>query len=289
MSKKQVHNGFIRDFDLKDTSVRVIYNIFLCAGIFVAMICIAPLIWVILSGFKDIREFARETTILPKSFNLEGYIKTWNALRIAHYFRNSLISVLGSIVCAVFFNGLLGYALSKVKPRGSKLIMGLVLWSMLIPPTTSIVPQFMNIARLGMTGTFLPLWLAIGANAFFVILFKEFFDDLPYSFIEAAKIEGAGDFTIFMKIAVPLSRAIIVVIVIYAINAAWSDFLLPYLVLKNSNFETVMVRLFEFRAGRISDVDVLRAIVFVTLPPVVLYFIFQKQITQISLRSGIRE
>lgn len=289
MSKKETSNGFIRDFDLNDSSVRLIYYIFLGVGIALAIISLAPFFWVMLSGFKDIREFAREMTIFPKKYDFASYGRTWTMLHIGRYFRNSLFSVLGSVFCAVFFNGLLGYALSKIKPAGSKVIFGLILWSMLIPPTTSVVPLFMNISRLGLTGSFIPLWLAIGANAFFVILFKEFFDDLPQSFIEAARIDGAGDFTIFMKIAVPLSKAIIVVIIIYAINAAWSDFLLPYLVLKNSNFETVMVRLFEFRAGRVNDVEVLRAIVFIMLPPVVLYFVFQKQITQISLRSGIRD
>ncbi|HCC38208.1 MAG TPA: carbohydrate ABC transporter permease [Treponema sp.] len=289
MSKKKTNNGFIRELELKDSSVRLVYNIFLITGIVIAVVSVAPLFWVILSGFKEVREFARETSIFPKRIDFAGYIKTWKDLRIGLYFRNSLISVVGSVICAVFFNGLLGYALSKIKPVGSKLVFGLVLWSMLIPATVSVVPLFMNISRLRLTGTFIPLWLSIGANAFFVILFKEFFDDLPQSFVEAARIDGAADFTIFMRIAVPLSKAIIMVIVIYAINAAWSDFLLPYLVLKNSNFETVMVRLFEFRAGRISDVDVLRAIVFIMLPPVILYFIFQKQITQISLRSGIRD
>jgi multiple sugar transport system permease protein len=245
-------------------------------------------IWLFLSGFKDIREFVRETTILPKSFNFGNYLKTWDDLKFIRYYRNSLISVTGSVVCAVFFNGLLGYVLSKVKPKGSKAIYGMVLWSLLVPATVSIVPLFVNISRLHLTGSFIPLWLSIGANAFFVILFKNFFDELPQSLIEAAQIDGARNFTIFMKVAVPLSQAIIMVIVLYAINAAWSDFLLPYLSLKNSGLETVMVRLFQFRGSRANDVEVLRGIVFAVIPPIVLFFIFQKYITQISLSSGIK-
>jgi multiple sugar transport system permease protein len=162
------------------------------------------------------------------------------------------------------------------------------MWSLLIPATTSIVPLFVNISRLGLTGSFIPLWLAIGANAFFVILFKNFFDELPQSLIEAAKIDGAKDLLIFRKIAIPLSRAIIMVIVLYSINAAWSDFLLPFLTLQGTDLETVMVRLFSFRAGRTNAVQVLRAIVFSIIPPIVLFFIFQRYITQISLHSGIK-
>jgi len=288
MAKAQVNNGLVRDFDLSQGPVRVFYCIILIIGFFVAFLGIAPLIWLLLSGFKDIREFVREPTILPKAFNFNYYVITWGQLYFFKYYRNSLISVVGSVVCAVFFNGLLGYTLSKVKPKGSNIILGMVLWSLLIPGTVSIVPLFLNISRLRLTGSFLPLWLSIGANAFFVVLFKNFFDELPHSLIEAARIDGAKDFTIFIRVAVPLSQAIIMVIVLYAINAAWSDFLLPYLTLRGTDLETVMVRLFQFRGSRATDVDVLRGIVFSLVPPIVLFFIFQRYITQISLNTGIK-
>jgi multiple sugar transport system permease protein len=285
---KKANNGIIRNLDMKQGYVRCLYAIILAVGIVVSFIGIAPLIWVMLSGFKDIREFSRETTILPRTFDFSVYYKTWTQLHFAHYYLNSFISVIGSVVSAVFFNGILGYTLSKVKPAGSKIVLMLIMWCLLIPGTTSVVPLFINISKLGLTGSFLPLWLSIGASAFYVVLFKNFFDELPQSLIEAAKIDGATNFTIFTRIAVPLSKAIIMVIVIYSVNAAWSDFLLPYLVLNNTNLETVMVRLFKFRGTRTSDVDVIRSLVFAMVPPIVLFFIFQKQITQVTIQSGIK-
>jgi multiple sugar transport system permease protein len=289
MEKASSNNGLIRDFDLKQKSVFYFYRyVILTIGILASFIGFAPLIWLFLSGFKDIREFVRDTTILPKTFNFGNYIKTWDDLKFVRYYSNSFISVIGSVGCAVFFNGLFGYVLSKIKPKGSSIILGLVMWSLLVPTTVSIVPLFVNISRIHLTGSFIPLWLSIGSNAFFVILFKNFFDELPQSLIEAAQLDGARNFTIFLKIAVPLSQAIVMVIVLYAINAAWSDFLLPYLSLKNSGLETVMVRLFQFRGSRANDVEILRGIVFAVIPPIVLFFIFQKYITQISLRSGIK-
>jgi multiple sugar transport system permease protein len=287
-SKANANNGIIRTLDLKQNRVRVLYGFILAIGVAVSFIGAAPLIWVALSGFKDIREFSRETTILPRAFDIGVYIKTWTQLHFARYYLNSFISVAGSVASAVFFNGILGYALSKVRPAGSKIVMMMIMWCLLIPGATSVVPLFINISRLGLTGSFVPLWLSIGANAFYVVLFKNFFDELPQSLIEAAKIDGAGSFTIFTRIAVPLSKAIVMVIVMYSVNAAWSDFLLPYLVLNNTSLETVMVRLFLFRGGRTSDVDVLRSIVFAVAPPIVLFFIFQRQITQVTIQSGIK-
>ena len=288
MVKKVHYNGIIRDFDFKSPSVKNLYVVILIFGLSVSLLGIAPLIWMILSGFKNIREFMAGVNILPETWDFQSYLATWNQLGFTRYYFNSFLSVSGSIVCAVFFNGLLGYVLSKVKPAGSKIVYGLVLWSLLIPATTSLVPLFINIVRLNLVGTFIPLWLAIGANAFFVVLFKNFFDDLPQSLIEAAQIDGAKNFTIFMKIAVPLSKPIIMVIIIYAINAAWSDFLLPYLVLGGSQFETVMVRLFSFRMSRSNEVAIIRALVFSIIPPVILFMIFQKQIAGMALHSGIK-
>jgi len=88
---KQANNGLLRDFDLKQNSVRLVYTLILVIGIITALAGIAPLIWLILSGFKDIREFVREPSILPKIFNFDNYIRTWNDLRFIRYFRNSFI------------------------------------------------------------------------------------------------------------------------------------------------------------------------------------------------------
>jgi multiple sugar transport system permease protein len=281
--------GVIREHDLKKPIVKLIYDGVVLITVIIVLLCIAPVIWVLLSGFKDIREFTVGKNILPNAFNINRYFETWNRLHFVRYYKNSFFSVAGSVVSAVFFNGLLGYALSKIKPRGSKIIYGLIMWSLLIPATTSIVPLFININRIGLSGSFIPLWLSIGANAFYVIMFKNFFDVLPISLVEAAKIDGSTDFQIFRLIAIPLSKAIVMVIIMFSINAAWSDFLLPYLVLNNTGLETVMVRLFQFRtATKATDVDILRAVTFVMGPPIILFLIFQKQITQVTLHSGIK-
>lgn len=288
IKNKTASTGIIRDFDLKRTHVRLTYRLILIVSLIIIVVGILPLVWVFLSGFKDIKEFIRDISILPKSFNIMKYVDTWGNLKFVKYYRNSFISVAGSVVCAILFNGLFGYALSKIKPAGSSFLYALVLWGLLIPSTTSIVPLFMNITRLKLNGTFIPLWFSMGANAFYVVLFKNFFDTLPKSLIEAAKIDGATDVFIFQHIAIPLSKAITMVVIMYAVTAAWSDFLLPYLILNNSGLETVMVRLFQFRGSKATDVEILRAIVFVMVPPIILFLIFQKQITQVTIQSGIK-
>ena len=291
LTKKEenLYTGVIKKYDMNRLSVRIIYYMVFAVCLMIMIVCVFPFLWTILSSFKTIKEFASEPNIIPHQFQFSGFIKTWTSLKFVKYYMNSAISVLGSIVCAIIFNGMFGYVLSKVRPFGSKVFEMLVMWGLLIPATTSIVPLFMNLSKLGLTGTFIPLWLSMGANAFYVVLFKNFFDSLPASYIEAATIDGAGNVTIFFKIVVPLSKSIIMVVGLYAITAAWSDFLLPFLLLQNTAFETVMVKLFSLmRGAKINDVEMLRAIVFAIIPPVILFIIFQKQITQVTIQSGIK-
>jgi multiple sugar transport system permease protein len=286
---KNKDNGIITYSDLKKPSVRILYYALFAVCILITLISIAPPVWVFLSSFKDIKEFTLDPTLLPKSFELNKFIKTWNDLKFVKYYINSFYSVAGSVVCAIVFNGLLAYAISILKPKGSKFIYALILGSLMVPATTSIVPLFINLSKLGFNGTLYPLWFSIGANAFYVVLYKQFFDTLPISVIEAAKIDGCNNWQIFSKIVMPLSKPITMVIAMYAVNAAWSDFLLPYLLLNNSGYETIMVRLFQFRTSiKATDVEVLRAIVFAIIPPIILFTLFQKQITQSNTHSGVK-
>lgn len=281
--------GIIRFYDLSSpfTKIGIVVLFILC--VIMLLVSIFPAIWVFLASFKDIAEFRRNATLLPETFDFSKYTVTWEQLQFYKYYINSLISVAGSVVCAILFNGLIAYVLGILKPKGYKIIFSLVMWSLLIPPTTSIVSLYVNINRVGLNQSFLPLWLAMGANAFWVVLFKQYFEELPKEYLEAAKLDGATDLQIFARIIMPLSKPIIFVIIIFAVTAAWSDFLLPFLVLAGSDKETVMVRLFEFRtATKSTDVDVLRAIAFSLIPPTIIFAIFQKQITNGVASGGIK-
>lgn len=268
--------------------MKIITALIFLACLLMIIASLFPAVWVFINGFKDIREFRQSKTIMPSNFDINKYIKSWTDFKFMKFYINSLISVLGCVICAIIFNGLLAYSLSILKPKGGKIIFGIVLWSLLIPATTSIVALYVNINSLGLNQTFTPIWLSFGANAFYVVLFKEFFDGIPREYFEAATIDGCSNLMIFYKIIMPISKSIIIVICIFAVTAAWSDFLLPYLVLAGSPYETVMVRLFQFRTSNATDVEVLRSIVFSIIPPTILFILFQRQITDGVTAGGLK-
>ena len=285
---KAKKDGAIRAYDMHSPKVRAMYICILLICLLVVVVCIFPAVWVLLAGFKDIKEFTRNATIFPTSFDLTKLTKTWELLKFEKYYKNSLILVAGATVCAVFFNGLLGYGFAVLKPKGYKIAYALVMWSLLIPATTSIVSLFRNINLIGLKGSFLPLWLMYGANAFWVVLFQEFFEGIPGELMDAAKIDGCGPLKIFTSIVMPLSRPIIMVVGIFAVTAAWSEFLLPYLVLSGSGKETVMVKLFTFKDTPTDAVSVLRAALFSIIPPTILFIIFQRQITDSAASGAVK-
>lgn len=282
---KSKKSGVIRDFDMGSKKARILYIALLVICLLIVLVCLFPPIWVFLAGFKDMVSFRKNITLFPHKFDFHVFIDTWNALKFGRYYINSAISVAGSAVCAVFFNGLLAYVLAILKPKGHKVITALVMWSLLIPATTSVVALFVNINKIGLNGSFVPLWLGFGANAFYVLLFKQFFGELQRELFEAAKIDGCNNLRMFFSIVLPLSKPIIMVVAIFSVTAAWSDFLMPYLILNGSGKETVMVAMFSFRTSNATDVEVLRAVFFSIIPPTVLFIIFQKQITT-SVTTG---
>ncbi len=285
---KEKQEGAIHYFDVSSPGVKIACILIFAVCIAITIIALFPAVWVCLASLKDIQQFTRNPSILPDKYDFSVFVQTWNDLGFTQYYINSLISVAGSIVCAVVFNGLLGYGLGILKPKGYRVVNSLVMWCLLIPATTSLVALIANIQRVGLDGSFIPLWLVMGANAFYVILFKQYFEQLPKSLIEAATLDGCSDFRIFFEIILPLSMPIVVVVCIFALTASWSDFLLPYLLLNNTEKETVMVRLFEFRTSSANDVEVLRAIVFSIIPPAIIFALFQKQITQSVASAGIK-
>ncbi len=281
-------DGVIRGYDIRSPKVKILAIAVMLICFFIACVCLFPAVWVVLASFKDIKEFTREVSILPSTFEWSRIAETWNAFNFLQYYKNSFISILGCSVCAVFFNGLLAYALGVLKPKGHKIALGLVMWSLMIPSVTGIVALFRNINNLGMAGSFVPIWLSFGANAFWVVLFKQFFEELPGELMEAARLDGCGVLKIFTDIILPLSKPIIAVVAIFAVTAAWSDFLLPYLVLNGTDKTTVMVKLFTFKDTPTAAVNVLRASFFAIIPPTIIFAIFQKQIMDGAASGAVK-
>ncbi|THF73746.1 carbohydrate ABC transporter permease [Cohnella fermenti] len=291
--RKSEATGIIGQLELRTPGVRALYMVLFLLMALLAVVCVFPFLWVMVSSLKDIKEFYRmPPTLIPQTFNIEKLGEAWNELRFMQYYSNTLIMTVGSVVFCLALNGLAGYFFSKLKPRGSVFLFTLIVWTMLLPNTVGMVPMFKNIIdfpilHLNLTNTYWPMWLMAGVNPVVILIFKSFFDNIPQSLLEAAKIDGATKLGIFVKVMLPLSVPVIATITIMTVNAVWMDFFWPFMVLKDQSQWTVIVAIYNMKALMPIDQQYI-TLTFAILPPVVLFLFFQRYIMQGYTFSGIK-
>src|SRR5690554_361730 len=308
---KKKNEGILTYSDYKKSSRRISYyvmHILLIGALFALLL---PFIWLIFTSFKEANEILQlphDYHFFPKNYDFSKIYNVIAKTRIMDNVLNSLIVALGSAACAVIFNGLLAYVIAILKPKGSRFTFYLVLGSMLIPPAVALVPLYTNIIGIyemiaSITGmslrsvqasiiAYVPLWLMAGASPFNLLLFKTHFESLPKDLFEVAQLEGASKLQTFFKIVIPLSIPTIVVVAIFSITAAWNDFLMPYIIINNQDYWTVMIKIFKINAEMftygITLDEFLSLLLFIMIPPVILFFIFQKQISTNVATTGIK-
>ena len=284
MLKKQFDKGALTPLDMKQRKYRILY---LCImGILLlwcVVVCFFPIVWLALSGFKTVEEmYAVPATLLPKNFEISKLLKVWNEMRFWKTYGNTFLLAGGAAVCNMLFSGFAGYSLSKIRPKGTKVFNKILFWIMLLPGTMTLVPVYMTIIdfpifHFNMSDSFLPLWI-MAVNAFDIILFKNFFDGISTSFIEAAKIDGASDARIFWKIIVPLSVPVFCVVGIFTFNGNIGSFLMPLITINDENKRVLAVQLYKMKSGNYSMDYQMLAVIFSLIPQILVFSIFQNQI-----------
>ncbi|MCM1556849.1 MAG: carbohydrate ABC transporter permease [Anaeroplasma bactoclasticum] len=283
--------GLLNFSDYKKTRYKIVYGIIIFLLVVFVLTAIVPVLWLFITSFKTVNEInSNEYHLFPKAFDLMKLVNLWNRLDFGRYYVNTILVVIGAMICSVIFNGLLAYAIGVLKPAGYKIINGLILFSYMIPAALSLFPLVMQIRDFGMINSYLPLCLIFGSNAYYFMLFKDYFQKIPSSLIEAARMDGLSDFRIFYKVVLPLSKPIIGVVAIFAMTAAYSDFLLPYLILQDDGMKTVMVAIYNLSSTTTIDTsEFLMLLVISIIPQIIIFIIFQKQIMGSQVSSGMKE
>ncbi len=282
-------SGLLNYADLKKPQGRLLYwAMWLCLFI-ISMVCLLPTIWVAISSFKDVAElYAVPPTLIPSHWDFAKIGKVWKKVSLFKYFSNTIVLIIGCLTCDIIVNGLAGYVLSRLRPMGSKIIETLVFWSMLLPGV-SMVPLYCTFMDLNLGGSYIPIWIMTGASAFNVLLFRNFFNSIPMSYLEAAKIDGCSNAGIFSKIIIPLSKPIIMVITIFSITGTWGNFMWPYLILGNTKREPVAVMLYMLgsTSGLLMD-EYMMVMIISVIPMIIVYALFSKHIMGGLNMSGLK-
>ena len=292
--EKRESTGAILEPDLKSTKVKIGYCMLYAVAIIISLTFIIPVVWILLSAFKDTKEFSAITpTLLPKNIDIKKVGYVWSRVSLGRAYLSTIYMMTGSLFFSLISNGFAGYVLSRLKPRGSMVVATVILWSMMMPGGLSMVPLFISFTKnipftnINLMDSYLPIWMMSGASAFNVLLFKSFFDGISTSYLEAARIDGCSEIGIFGRIVMPLSKPVFFSVAIFVITGGWGQFLWPYLLIKTVAKQPIGVRTYLMQSELAID-EYFMMLIFVIVPPILFFCFFQKYIMDGVSLGGVK-
>lgn len=250
------------------------------------MVCF-PFFWMILSSFKTNLEIGQSIpTFLPQKPTTDNYSNLFEDMQFGIYLRNTLIITAYSFV-GVLLNAMAGYGFAKFDFKGKNFFFVLVLCTLMIPSQVTMIPIYVIMNQVKLTDTFTGIVLPTLVSGFNIFLFRQFISTISDDFLEAAKIDGAGQGYIFAKIIMPLTKPILSLQIILTFISGWNSFLWPLIMSNDDTHYTLSVGLALMQNMYSQDFGLLMAgATIMIIPVLVVYIIFQKQIIKgISLSN----
>ncbi|QAY66323.1 carbohydrate ABC transporter permease [Paenibacillus protaetiae] len=249
-----------------------------------------PFVWMVVSSFKSLPEFY-SFHFLPKHWTTEAYRFIFSETEYVRWYGNSFIVGIAVTVSEVFFASLVGYTLAKYRFRGNKIVFYLILSTMMIPIELLVIPWYVLSADLGWVDTYWGIMFPGIMSAFGVFLMRQFMYAVPDDLLEAARIDGMGDFSIFIKIALPQVKQALAALGILSFLGNWNAYLWPVIVISDENMRTLPVGMSLFStadAGGLQWNLIMAMSTLAVIPIVIVYFIFQKRIVEGISLTGMK-
>ena len=254
------------------------------------VIVIGPFVWMALGSLKPQSELVKvPPTWIPEHPTLHNYGRLFD-LPFGRFFVNSLV-IAGSVTLAnLLFCAMVGYALAKLRFAGSKLVFLLVLATLMVPGSVTVIPLFVLMSKLNLVDTYWAVILPFAAGPFGVFMMRQFMRAIPDDLIEAARIDGAGEFKIFWRIVLPLTVPGLAALGIITFLASWNNFLWPLIVLTSEEMYTLPVGLATFAVGQHqADYGLLMAgAVALVLPIIIVFLLLQRHFTETVAATGLK-
>ncbi|PWU47584.1 sugar ABC transporter permease [Micromonospora globispora] len=255
-----------------------------------SIVVLAPVVWTVLSSFKTQAELAqRPPTILPDSFGLTNYTEAMQTFRFATYLKNSVVVTVGATVLTLMINTTAAYGLAKYNFRGRNFLFLVTLGTIMIPLQIILIPVYQVASDLHLVNSLWGLIIPPAATPTGVFLLRQYMLGIPDDLIEAARIDGAGEFRIFLRIIVPLCGAPIAVLTIFSVIWRWNDFLWPLIISQSQDKYTLPVALAQFDSQLVVPFNYILAMSVVSMLPVIIIFlVLQRHIVRGIASTGLK-
>ncbi|MCX5495456.1 carbohydrate ABC transporter permease [Kaistia dalseonensis] len=258
----------------------------------VAAVMLLPFAWVFFGAFKSQAEIlAAPGAWLPESFtDFSNFVELFTHRQFGTYLGNSLIVSTLTVVSNLFFSALAGYALAKIPFRGRGFVFGCIIAAMMIPYIALFVPSFFIIVQMGLLNTLFAIFLPIAVMPIGVFIMRQFALSVPNELLEAARLDGAGEFRIFFTIFLPLVGPALATVAIITFLNSWNYFLWPLIVAQNQDIFTLPVGLAVASQGAKSTEFglLLSGAIIVLLPVLVLFLFLQRYFVRGIAATGLK-
>lgn len=272
---------------------RIVMTVTYAFLIFWAVIVLFPFYWMLLSSVKSYGEYNSE--YIPKFFTLsptlQNYADAFTAVPLLRYLMNTVIFTAATTAIMVVVITLAAFAFARLDFKGKNIVFVLFLSMMMIPGELVIITNYVTITTLDMRNTFRGLILPSVTSVFYLYLLKENFEQVPDSLYYAAKVDGTSDLKYLLKVLVPIARPTLVTITILKVIECWNSYVWPRLITDDANYYLVSNGIQEIREngfGRENIPAMMAAVVVISVPLIVLFLLFRRQVMAGVSRGGLK-
>jgi multiple sugar transport system permease protein len=252
-----------------------------------------PFLWLIFSSFKTGADIVRiPVTLLPEKWTLSAYrmVMDPNRANLPRAYWNSTLVTVGTVITILFTSSLGGFVFARLQFPGRNLLFYLILSTTMVPFLTLLIPLYIVMKQLHLLNTLWGLWVPSIFSSFGIFLCRQFIYGIPAELYDAAKIDGSGDFGIFRNIILPLTRPVLSALAIFTFLGTFNAYLWPLVVLNDENKLTLPL-IISRMANRFGGTDyqaVMAGSVLVSIPPLVVFLIFQRNFVRGIALTGLK-
>lgn len=267
-------------YKTKKVTLNLLIHVFLLT---VAVTCVFPLLWMISSSLKSQDVIFKDTSFLPKIFHFENYFRAWVEGGFGRYFLNSILYTVCVVIGIILVSSLAAYAFSRFRFPGRNLLFIMFMAAMMIPIPGSFVPLYVLLNKLHLRNTafgYILCMINVGLSTS-IFLLKTFFDKMPTELEDAARIDGCSKLGMWWHVAIPLSKPVLAVVIVFNALNVWNEYILALIIFDSRPLMPLQVALTTFQGEFVTNYPLLMAGLTITaLPIIIVYLLMQKYIVK---------
>ncbi|MBO4510144.1 MAG: carbohydrate ABC transporter permease [Lachnospiraceae bacterium] len=257
------------------------------------LIVLFPFYWMILSSIKSYSAYNSEYVpkFIAENPTLENYRSAFTSVNLGGYFFNTIIFAVVTTLIMLIVITLAAFAFARLEFKGKNIVFTIFLSLMMIPNELIIITNFVTITNMGLRNTFTGLVLPSITSIFYIYLLKENFEQIPDNMYKAAKVDGTSDFKYLIRVMIPICKPTMITITILKVIECWNSFVWPRLITDNPDYYLVSNGIQEIREngfGRENIPAMMAAVVVISVPLIILFLVFRKQIMAGVQKSGTK-